>query len=81
MNPLKDVKHEKKPLKITIFFSEQNFLAMKKPKNNDPIIETMKLLFINTLKKVAKKQDKRINYQVSSMLGIDPECSHFECST
>lgn len=29
-----------------------------------------------------KKKKKRINYQVSqSMLGIDPECSHFECST
>ena len=53
MNPLNDVKHEKNPLKIIIFFEELNFLAMKKPKNNDPIIETMKLLFINNLKKVA----------------------------
>ena len=60
MNPLNDVKHEKNPLKIIIFFAEQKFLAMKKPKKNDPIIETMKLLFINTLKKVAKKQAKRI---------------------
>ena len=53
MNPLKDVKQEKKPLNIIFSFVELNFLAIKKPKNKDPIIETIKLLFINTLKKVA----------------------------
>ena len=41
---------------------------------------------VKTEKKIShspgKKKKKRINYQVSqSMLGIDPECSHFECST
>ena len=54
INPLKDVKHEKKPL-IKIFSLEKfNLFAITKPKNNDPIIETIKLLFINILKKVAE---------------------------
>ena len=52
MNPLKDVKHEKNPLKKIISFLVLNLFAIKKPNNNDPMIETMKLLFINTLKKV-----------------------------
>jgi len=53
INPLKDVKQEKKPL-IKIFLLEVlNLLLTTKPKNNDPIIETMKLLFRNNLKKVA----------------------------
>ena len=53
INPLKDVKHEKKPLSIIFSFEGLNFFSITKPKKNEPIIETMKLLFINTLKKVA----------------------------
>ena len=53
INPLKDVKHEKKPLIIIFSLEEFNFFAMTKPKNNDPIMETIKLLFKNALKKVA----------------------------
>ena len=53
INPLKDVKQEKKPLKIIISFEWLTFFAITKPKNNDPIIETIKLLFISSLKKVA----------------------------
>ena len=53
INPLKDVKQEKKPLTIIFSFELFNLLAIKKPKKKDPIIETIKLLFINTLKKVA----------------------------
>ena len=53
IKPLKDVKHEKNPL-IKIFFLEKlNLFAIKKPNNNDPIIETIKLLFIKILKRVA----------------------------
>ncbi len=53
INPLKDVKHERKPLNKIFSFEQLNLLAIKKPNNNDPIIETRKLLFINNLKKVA----------------------------
>ena len=53
INPLKDVKHEKKPLKIIFSFDKLNLFEIKNPKNKDPIIETIKLLFKNTLKKVA----------------------------
>ena len=54
INPLKDVKHEKKPLN-KIFSSELlNLLLTKKPTKNDPIIEVKKLLFIVNLKKVAR---------------------------
>jgi len=53
INPLKDVKHEKKPLNIIFSFEKHNLFAIKNPKNKDPIIETIKLLFKNTLKKVA----------------------------
>ena len=54
INPLKDVKQEKKPL-IKIFSVEKlNFLLIKKPNKNDPIIEIIKLLFIVNLKKVAR---------------------------
>ena len=34
--------------------------AIKIPKKNDPITETIKLLLINILKKVAMKQAKRM---------------------
>ena len=53
INPLKDVKHEKNPLKIIFSFDKLNRFEIKNPKNKDPIIETIKLLFKNTLKKVA----------------------------
>ena len=53
-NPLKDVKHEKKPLNMIFSFDKLNRFEIKNPKNKDPIIETIILLFINTLKKVAK---------------------------
>jgi hypothetical protein len=53
MNPLKDVKQEKKPLNIILSLSKLDFFGIKKPNNNDPIIETMTLLSINTLKNVA----------------------------
>ena len=53
INPLKDVKHEKKPLNKIFSFDKLNRFEIKNPKNKDPIIETIKLLFKNTLKKVA----------------------------
>ena len=53
INPLKDVKHEKNPLKIIFSVELLNLFAMTNPKKNEPIVETMKLLFIKTLKKVA----------------------------
>ena len=53
INPLKDVKHEMNPLKIIFSFELLNLFAIKNPKKNEPIVETMKLLFINTLKNVA----------------------------
>ena len=60
INPLKDVRQEKKPL-IKIFSWEKlNLFAITNPKKNDPIIETIKLLFIVTLKKVAVKAAKSI---------------------
>ena len=53
-NPLKDVKQEKKPL-IKIFLLESlNLLLIIKPKKNDPIMEIIKLLSIDNLKKEAK---------------------------
>ena len=54
INPLKDVKQEKKPLNKICWLEELNFLLMIKPTKNDPIIEMIKLLFINNLKKVAE---------------------------
>ena len=53
INPLKDVKQEKKPLNITFSLKEFSLFATTNPKNNDPIKETIILLFKNTLKKVA----------------------------
>jgi len=53
INPLKDVKQEKKPLNITFFLKEFNLFAITNPNNNDPIKETIRLLFKNILKKVA----------------------------
>ena len=54
INPLKDVKQEKKPLNKICLLEELNFLLIIKPTKNDPIIEIIKLLFINNLKKVAR---------------------------
>ena len=54
INPLKDVKQEKKPLNKIFSVELLNFLLIKKPTKNDPIIEIKKLLFIANLKKVAK---------------------------
>ena len=53
INPLKDVKHEKKPLNIIFSLEEIKFFEIIKPKKKDPIKETIILLFINTLKDVA----------------------------
>ena len=53
MNPLKEVKQEKKPLNIICFLMGIKFFEIIKPTKKDPIIETIKLLFINTLKNVA----------------------------
>ena len=47
------MKHEKKPLNIIFSLDKLNRFEIKNPKNKDPIIETIKLLFKNTLKKVA----------------------------
>ena len=54
INPLKDVKQEKKPLNKIFSVESLNLLLIKKPTKNDPIIEIKKLLFIVILKKVAK---------------------------
>ena len=59
INPLKDVKQEKKPLNKIFSVESLNLLLIKKPTKNDPIIEIKKLLFIVILKKVAEKQAKR----------------------
>ena len=53
INPLKDVKQEKKPLNKIFSIEKLNLLLIKKPTKNDPIIETRKLLFIVNLRKVA----------------------------
>jgi len=54
INPLKDVKQEKKPLNKIFSAEKLNLLLIKKPTKNDPIIERIKLLFIKILKKVAR---------------------------
>ena len=54
INPLKDVKQEKKPLNKIFSVEQLNFLLIKKPTKNDPIIETKKLLFIINLKNVPR---------------------------
>ena len=53
INPLKDVKQEIKPLKKIFFFESLNLFVITKLKRNDPIIDIIKLLPINILKKVA----------------------------
>ena len=54
INPLKDVKQEKKPLNKIFSVESFNLLLIKKPTKNDPIIEIKKLLFMINLKKVAR---------------------------
>ena len=54
INPLKDVKQEKKPLNKIFSFEELKLLLAKNPTKNDPIIEIRQLLLISNLKKVAK---------------------------
>ena len=54
INPLKDVKQEKKPVNKILSIELLNLLLIKKPTKNDPIIEVKKLLFIVNLKKVAR---------------------------
>ena len=54
INPLKEVKQEKKPLNNICLLEELNFFLIIKPTKNDPIIEVIKLLLMNNLKKVAK---------------------------
>ena len=54
INPLNDVKQEKKPLNNIFLLDWLSLLLIIKPTKNDPIIETIKLLPINNLKKVAK---------------------------
>jgi len=54
INPLNDVKQEKKPLNKIFLVESLNLLLIKKPTKNDPIIEIKKLLFMVNLKKVAK---------------------------
>ena len=54
INPLHDVKQEKKPLNNIFLLDWLSLLLIIKPTKNDPIIETIKLLPKNNLKKVAK---------------------------
>jgi len=50
INPLKDVKQEKKPLNKIFSDGSLNLLLIKNPTRNEPIIEIKKLLFIINLK-------------------------------
>ena len=54
INPLKDVKQEKKPLNNIFSLTKLFLLCITIPTKNDPIIEIIKLLFIKNLKKVAR---------------------------
>ena len=54
VNPLKDVKQEKKPLNNIFSVEKLNLLLIKKPTKNDPIIEIKKLLSMINLKKEAR---------------------------
>ena len=54
INPLKDVKQEKKPVNKICSLEKLNLLLIKKPTKNDPNIEIIKLLSINNLKKVPR---------------------------
>ena len=54
INPLKDVKLEKKPHNIIFSFDKLIRFEIKNPKNKDPTIETIRILLKNNLKKVAE---------------------------
>ena len=54
INPLKDVKQEKKPLNKIFSVESLNLLLIKNPTKNDPIIEIKKLLFMVNLKNEAR---------------------------
>ena len=54
INPLNDVKQEKKPLNRIVLLESLNLLLIIKPTKNDPSIEIIKLLSIKNLKKVAR---------------------------
>ena len=54
INPLNDVKQEKKPFNKTFLLKSFNLLFIKKPTKNEPRIETKKLLLIDNLKKVPR---------------------------
>ncbi len=54
INPVNDVKQEKKPLNRMFLLKKLNLLLIKIPTKNDPIIEIIKLWSINNLKKVAR---------------------------
>ena len=49
----KRCKARKKPLNKIVLLEALNFLLVIKPTENEPIIEIIKLLFMNNLKKVA----------------------------
>ena len=54
INPVKDVKQEKKPLNKICSAEQLNLLLIITPTKNDPISEIMKLFSINNLKKVPR---------------------------
>ena len=54
INPLKDVKQEKKPLNKIFSLIKLNLLFIIKPTQNDPSIEIIKWLSINNLKKIPR---------------------------
>ena len=54
MNPEKEVKQEQKPLKKISFLELLIFLAIMRPYKKEPIEETIKILSMKNLKKVAK---------------------------
>ena len=60
INPLNDVKQEKKPFNKTFLLKSLNLLLKKKPTKKEPRIETIKLLLIDSLKKVPRYPAIRI---------------------
>ena len=54
INPVNDVKQEKKPLNKIFLLESLNPLLIKKPTKKDPSIEIRKLFSTNNLKKVPR---------------------------
>ncbi len=54
INPLKDVKQEKKPVNRISWLERLNLLLRIKPTKNEPSIEIIKLSSIKNLKKVPR---------------------------